>query len=163
MIVVDIGNTTLHFAWIRNQRIFKELRIPNDSGILPKIKKIFSDRPKEKEKVLICSVVPEATAIFKKAKKDIYLIGKDLKVPLKCFYNKRKVGMDRLVGAYAAKALFPGTRMILDFGTAITLDFLSFEKIAISISLSGRDLFFATEPYTITIPGIFSKSFSISL
>jgi type III pantothenate kinase len=44
---------------------------------------------------------------------------------MKCFYDKRAVGMDRLVGAYAARILFPHTRLILDFGTAITLDFLS--------------------------------------
>ena len=33
--------------------------------------------------------------------------------------------MDRLVLAYAAKKIYPQTRLIIDFGTATTLDFLS--------------------------------------
>ena len=37
--------------------------------------------------------------------------------------------MDRLMGAYAAVRLFSQVRLILDFGTAITLDFVSTKKV----------------------------------
>jgi type III pantothenate kinase len=40
-------------------------------------------------------------------------------------YNKKEVGQDRLVNAYASKVLFRGIPIIIDFGTAITFDFLS--------------------------------------
>jgi len=123
MIVVDIGNTTLHFAWVRCGQILKTKRIPVQGAILSAIKKNLSDR--FRQDLLICSVVPEITALFKKLRKRVYVVGEQVKVPLESHYNKKQIGMDRLVGAYAAKIFFPDTRMILDFGTAITLDFLS--------------------------------------
>jgi len=48
-------------------------------------------------------------------------------------------------------------RMLSAISSAIVLAFLSSEKIAISISESGLDFSAATEPYTMTSPGIFLK------
>ena len=33
--------------------------------------------------------------------------------------------MDRLIGAFAARNIYPNARLVIDFGTATTLDFLS--------------------------------------
>ena len=115
MILIDVGN----------KKAKKIVKFPTN-----KISEIFLRkliRPYKDEKIILCSVVPKVTSIFKKVCKNLGVVGKDLKVPIDCFYDKRKVGADRLVAAYEAKCLFPNTRFVLDFGTAITLDFLSSE------------------------------------
>jgi type III pantothenate kinase len=55
-----------------------------------------------------------------------YVIGKDLKVPIINLYRKpEQVGQDRLVNAYAASLLYGKPLVIIDSGTAITLDAVS--------------------------------------
>ena len=56
-------------------------------------------------------------------------MGNNLSVPIKNLYDKKNIGMDRLLGAWSATRLYPQTRLILDFGTAITLDFVSPKKV----------------------------------
>lgn len=128
MIAVDIGNTNLHFAWFKKEKITKTLALPVSRAAKPAIQKILSKYPNEN--ILICSVVPKITGFFKSLKNQkVYIAGKDIKVPIRYTYNEKEIGMDRLVGAFAAKTFFPKTRIVLDFGTAITLDFLSKQGI----------------------------------
>ena len=123
MIVVDIGNTNLTFAWFKKGKLTRVVKLDTATISKSAIERVLS---KEKnEKILICSVVPKITKIFRKLKTKVYVVGSEVKVPIVCLYDKRKVGMDRLVGAFSAQMLFPRVRFILDFGTAITLDFLS--------------------------------------
>lgn len=79
--------------------------------------------------VYICSVVPRVTDMFEACKKKfpgrIQIVGRDIRVPIASAYAKKQIGQDRLVAAYAAHAQYPGSRIIIDFGTAITMDFLS--------------------------------------
>jgi len=123
MIAVDVGNTSIHIARFKEGRFKKAKKIPTAGITKVSLRKALSS--KSNEKILVCSVVPKATKIFKSLKMPIYVVGQDIKVPIESSYDKRRIGMDRLVGAYAAKKLFPGVRLVLDFGTAITLDFLS--------------------------------------
>ncbi len=123
MIAIDLGNTSLHFAYFKGKRIVKTLRFPTSEVNQKTLKKLFSSY--KEERIVVCSVVPEITKLFEKLNRKVAIVGKDVKVPIESFYNKKNIGMDRLVGAYAAKKFFPRTRLILDFGTAITLDFLS--------------------------------------
>jgi type III pantothenate kinase len=80
---------------------------------------------------IICSVVPRATVVLAKDLKKIsgrrpYIIGKDIKVPLRNKYRfPKQVGQDRLVNAYAAVKLFGAPLIAVDFGTAITFDVVS--------------------------------------
>lgn len=123
MILIDVGNTNLNFAWERNGQFIKTKRIETDKANKKNIEEVFSKYPKEK--ILICSVVPSVTKIFKSLKQKVYIAGEDIKIPIRCFYNKKEVGMDRLVCAFAASKIFHRARLIIDFGTAITFDFLS--------------------------------------
>ncbi len=123
MIAIDIGNTNLNFALIQNDKIKTTFRLKTTS-----VNKKLIDKALEKykkEDTVICSVVPSVTKLLKRVKPKIKIVGQDIQVPIKCRYDKKKVGQDRLVTAYAAKNIFPKTRMIIDFGTAITLDFIS--------------------------------------
>ena len=123
MIAVDVGNTSIHIAHFKKGRFRKAKKIPTLGVTKAALKRALSS--KLNEKILVCSVVPKVTKIFKSLKKPTCIVGQDLKVPISSSYDRRRVGMDRLVGAYAAKKLFSGVRLVLDFGTAITLDFLS--------------------------------------
>jgi len=77
---------------------------------------------------IICSVVPKVTDIFqrylrKQLGEPIYIIGKDVIVPIKNLYRQpRQVGSDRLVNAYAGIMFYGAPLIVVDFGTAITFD-----------------------------------------
>lgn len=128
MITVDIGNTSLHFVWMDNrQRVLKTKQIATSHANTECISKIIASS--KDKKIIICSVVPKVIKIFERLQKksfaDIYIVGNDIKIPIKSFYNTKQIGMDRLVGAYAAKNIYDNARIVIDFGTAITLDILS--------------------------------------
>lgn len=123
MIVVDVGNTNVHFVWERKGKFLKSRCIETakaDKGMIEKI--LF---PYSGEKVVVCSVVPRVTNVFKSLNQPALIVGEDIKIPIKCFYNEKRVGMDRLVCAFAARRISPRSRIIIDFGTAVTIDFLS--------------------------------------
>lgn len=123
MIAIDIGNTSVNFAWFKKERVVKTFKISSIRLTAKAVRKVLSGCGTEK--ILVCSVVPKITDIFDKLKLNIFIVGRDIEVPIRCSYNKKQVGVDRLIAAYTAKKLFSDTRLIFDFGTAITLDFLS--------------------------------------
>ncbi len=123
MILVDVGNTTIHMVRCRKNNFFghRHLSTPESSyhSIKQAVKKYRNDP------IVICSVVPGVTRIFSRIRKDAIIIGRQKKVPIRCRYKRKEVGQDRLVSAYAANIFYPGTRIVIDFGTAITFDILS--------------------------------------
>lgn len=124
MIAVDVGNTTVSLGEFHKGKLHK-VHILTQEGLSQKsLQKKFSCF-KQNEPAVVCSVVPEANRFFRNLGRRIYLIGKDIKVPIKSLYDSKKVGIDRLVAAYEAKKINPSVRIVLDFGTAITVDFLS--------------------------------------
>ena len=122
MILVDVGNSFVHFAIEKQNNIIKTFSVRTKDFNINFLEKRFKNSDSN---FIICSVVPKVTNIFRSFKTKKIIIGKDLEVPIKNFYNKKHIGMDRLVGAFAAKSLYPNTRIVIDFGTAITFDFLS--------------------------------------
>lgn len=130
------------------------MEIPSDqttSSLRQGLKKAC-EKFKTAEAVAVCSVVPRilriAEPFFKKKFAHVYVAGKNLDVPIKNRYkNPRQVGQDRLMGAYAAAALYRTPCIIIDLGTAITLDVVSGKKeylggiIVPGIKLSADTLF----------------------
>jgi len=123
MIAVDVGNTSLNFFSFKRGKIAGKISLPTEGVTKKAIKARLAKFPREP--ILLCSVVPKVNKLFFGLGQKVYLIGRDIEVPIDCQYNKAEVGSDRLVAAFAAKILFPKVRIVLDFGTAITLDFLS--------------------------------------
>jgi type III pantothenate kinase len=80
---------------------------------------------------IICSVVPGATARIAQALRHgglrrVRVVGRDVKVPLKNRYkHPKQVGQDRLVGAYDAWRRYRTDCIVVDFGTAITIDLVT--------------------------------------
>lgn len=123
MLLVDIGNTSIHFGIENKGKIIKSFRVYNKNLTLRRLKEIAKEYASCG--IIVCSVVPSLTKRFQRLNRPVYVTGKDIKIPIKCFYNKNEIGQDRLVNAFAAKILYPQTKIIIDFGTAITIDFLS--------------------------------------
>lgn len=140
LLAVDIGNTNAAFGLIKGSKIIRTFNIPTNTYTSKELKTKTGGRFWKNRTVpfisdaVICSVVPEAT---RRLKQDLsaltgrkpYIIGKDIKVPIKNLYRKpRQVGQDRLVNAYAAANLYGVPLIAIDFGTAVTFDIISAKK-----------------------------------
>lgn len=132
ILTVDIGNTTTSAAVFCGRRINCVKSIPTNGGrdvgaLLKGIKKSY---PKLTD-AIICSVVPLATKnIVRMAKSKlggkIFIAGQNLKIPIKnCYSNPKQVGQDRLACAYAVKKQYGCPAIVIDFGTALTIDIVS--------------------------------------
>lgn len=131
-IAVDIGNTSIRFAYFKDRRITKECRLETRGVSEKSLKTIKNKLPWcDASSVVVASVVPTASRVLKKLLpkiygKPVYLIGSDIAVPIKNRYrNPKQVGIDRLMNALAAYSKYRRACVVLDFGTAITFDVIS--------------------------------------
>ncbi len=133
LLAIDIGNTNINLGLFRGSRLFGRYGIPTKKKwYKPYFQKII--KRNKIDDVIICSVVPAANKIIEKDLRELlgkspYIIGKEIKVPVKNLYRKPKeVGQDRLVNAYAGVILYGAPLIAVDFGTAITFDVVSRNK-----------------------------------
>ncbi|MDP2905465.1 MAG: type III pantothenate kinase [Candidatus Omnitrophota bacterium] len=133
LLAIDIGNTNINFGIFQGQRLIKKFAISTGSrDCYPRLKKICAAY--EIKEACIASVVPEAQRRLAQALTGIlrtkpYIIGKDIKVPIKNLYRKpAQVGQDRLVNAYAAVEFYGAPVIAVDFGTGLTIDVVSGRK-----------------------------------
>jgi len=125
MIVFDVGNTSLNCGIEEKGELIEIIKLPTQEITFKKLDNFLKNFPSHKT-VIVCSVVPYVTSLFKRIKKKrIVIVGEDIKVPIRCFYNKKQIGQDRLLSAFSARKKSPLARLVIDFGTAITFDFLS--------------------------------------
>jgi len=135
LLAIDIGNTSIHNGIFKARVLKKVFRIPTYSPNLSRqYAKKLKPYLKNIDSVIITSVVP---AVLKKvekaikgvAGKDCAVMGRDLDSGIKNLYKKPgQVGSDRLVNARAAYELYGGNCIIVDFGTAITIDIVNKRK-----------------------------------
>ncbi|MFH1798753.1 MAG: type III pantothenate kinase [Candidatus Omnitrophota bacterium] len=133
-LLIDIGNTNTSIAVVRKEKILARYFIHTNKKEIREdsLKRLFGRYIPYIEKIIIVSVVPRFCSMFEKrlerlvAKALICVVGRDKKVPVKVKYKKpREVGQDRLVGAYAAFFLYQRSLVIIDFGTAVTFDYVN--------------------------------------
>lgn len=147
LLAIDVGNTYIHFALFRAGKL--RVRFGVDSvlrgGSLGKTLKSVLNGLKGIDEAVICSVVPDMTSILSAVIRSelgvtARVVGRDVFVPVKNLYkNPKQVGQDRLVCAYAAAKIYGKPAIIIDLGTAITLD-----------AVSGKDEYLGG----IIVPGI---------
>lgn len=137
LMLVDIGNTRATYGIYSGARIldFGSCKYTD----IPKIFKNCSIGGDNHQKLIsISSVVPSITKstvakIKGKSKKNaprVWVVGKDIKIPVKHKYNKsNKLGIDRLVNIYGALRIYKAPLLMIDFGTAITFDYVSEKEI----------------------------------
>lgn len=135
LLAIDIGNTSVHSGIFKGNVLKKTFRIPTHSRNLVKEYKLkLRPYAGNIEGVIITSVVPVALKNIEKAvkkiiKKDCVVVGREADSGIKNLYsNPKQVGSDRLVNARAAYELYGGECVIVDFGTAITVDIVNKKK-----------------------------------
>lgn len=132
LLAVDIGNTSVHFAFFKGARKISSFRSATHlfvHTISPAFLKKIRRAPDID--VVIGSVVPQVTKklvpFFKKnVHGKVIVAGVDHPVPIVNHYrHPKQVGVDRLLNALAAYRQYRRALIIIDFGTAITFDVVS--------------------------------------
>jgi type III pantothenate kinase len=130
ILLIDIGNTHTHTGLADEKRVVKQAHIPTANwfgGDAANWAKRFADRA-TLEGVTLCSVVPRATPFVKRAVQRLWRVsaleltartvrGVGVRYP-----KPNTIGPDRLANAVAAKHHFGAPAVVVDFGTALTLD-----------------------------------------
>jgi type III pantothenate kinase len=128
-LTIDIGNTNILFAFFINKKIISSERLRTEEASLRKIEKIMSKYP-NLEEIIISSVVPLIDKLlisYLNSKGLKFLLLKDLIENFKFktnIRNRNEIGDDRIVNMIYAKKLFRNSVVVIDFGTATTLDVL---------------------------------------
>jgi len=160
LLVVDIGNTHTVLGIYRDAELIIHWRLStslarteDESWIEVKMLCDSGGIPSEKiNNAVISSVVPNATVVFRKMI-ETYLyfspivISSELDLGIKIRYeDPRAVGADRLCNAIGGYAKYGGPLIVVDFGTATTIDAINYNGdylggvIAPGIETSASDL-----------------------
>jgi type III pantothenate kinase len=155
-LLVDIGNSSVKACFADALRLEEPHRYYGND-ILEFISALCSNR--ETGVIAISSVRKLAASYFQPLESKcnkLVVVGPDTKLPLENKYSTPgTLGTDRLMASVAATSLFPGKDIIVfDFGTALTIDFITkegeFSGGNISLGLSSR--FKALNNYTQQLP-----------
>lgn len=136
ILTLDMGNSNIVVGGIDENRLYFEERITTDHRktsleyaiMLKNILEINKVKRSDIEGAILSSVVPPLNAPLSSAVKKItgkkpMLVGSGMKTGLNIKVdNPKTVGGDRIVAAVAAIAQYKGPIIIIDMGTATTLD-----------------------------------------
>ena len=139
ILTLDMGNSNIVVGGIDENKLYFEERITTDHRktsleyaiMLKNILEIHKIKRSDIEGAILSSVVPPLNAPISSAVKKItgkkpMLVGSGMKTGLNIKVdNPKSVGGDRIVAAVAAVAQFEGPIIVIDMGTATTLDVVS--------------------------------------
>lgn len=135
LLIIDIGNTSIMFG-IYNDKVLKEkftikshkTITADDLGLsIIQYLGLFNLTKHDFKAVVIASVVPQLTKTLEAAIIDyleipIYTIGQALKIDLDTSKYSSQAGMDRLINVYGGVKKYGNQLIIIDIGTALTID-----------------------------------------
>lgn len=134
-LLLDVGNTALTFQALDGCQ-YSDIFTVINSDIPKKIAKIaLSGLIDNKTNIAMVSVVPKISVLLKKifektSAKKILRVGENLPIIFKHKYNNyNALGNDRKVNIAGAIRLYGGPCLILDFGTALTVDYVSARNV----------------------------------
>lgn len=136
LLAIDIGNTNLVIGCIKNDEILFKARIATDRlrtsdqyGVeIKNMLEAYGARIQDIEDCIISSVVPPVfnsvkTGVMKIIGKEPMVVGPGLKTGLNIHVDvPSQVGADRIVIAVAALAEYKAPLILLDLGTATTME-----------------------------------------
>lgn len=134
ILAMDIGNTTTSFALLKGGRVVARASLSTACVKDADLKKTVAHFKKTSpllDTCLVCSVVPKALARYRRTLGKffpcgLFVAGEDFKIPIKNRYRyPAQVGQDRLACAYAAMKQHRAPLIVIDFGTAMTIDVVS--------------------------------------
>ncbi len=158
-LLIDIGNSNCKAAFGCKGEIGEIYRSSNEN-LLDFILQTIGERAIN---VIVLSTVREDDPQMQKELasrcRRLVVVDSSIKLPveLKFGFPAERLGSDRLAGALAVAMLFPGRDCIkFDFGTALTVDFISGDGIFSggNISLGMRSRFRALNTFTKRLPMI---------
>jgi type III pantothenate kinase len=130
ILLLDIGNTHTHVGLADERRVMKQANIPTlawfGGSAAARIRNIAGKS--RIERVAMCSVVPRATPLARKAARSVWkldaleLTPKTLRGVGIDYPKPNSIGPDRLANSIAAKFHFGAPVVVVDFGTAVTFD-----------------------------------------
>ena len=133
LLLFDIGNTNTHVGLANNRRVVKQANLPTAgwfNGTAAKLVREFAGHA-TLDGAVLCSVVPRTTPLVCKTIRHLWhlsvleltpktLVGVGIDYP-----KPDTIGPDRLANAVAARHRFGAPVVVLDFGTAGTLDVIN--------------------------------------
>lgn len=133
LLLLDIGNTHTHVALAAGKRIYQTTNLPTAAwrrGRMANqlLRHVGESRAKDIAGIAFCSVVPAATAMAGRDLRRVwgktpFQLNHETAVGLGIDYPKpRTIGADRLANALAARHIYGGPVVVVDFGTAVTFD-----------------------------------------
>ena len=161
LLVIDIGNSDIVFGRFEGEALCGQWRIRTDLDktadeygvLMTQLLFYAASSPSRIRGVIISSVVPALTSVFQEMSYKYFqsmpmLVTEAIKTGLTIRYDHpEEVGSDRIVNAAAAYALYGGSVIIVDLGTATTFCVVT-EKgeylggaIAPGMALSAETLF----------------------
>ncbi len=134
ILAVDIGNTNINIGSFSGKKLISHFCVDNKILINQKAAlPIKTPLLNESKNILVASVNPDIESVFykslgKKHKKKILKIGREIKLRIPILVeNPQTVGIDRLLNSLAAYRRTKTSTIVIDFGTAITIDIVSKE------------------------------------
>lgn len=136
LLALDVGNTHVTLGLFRGRRLVAWVDHPTAkaSGVGRTLRAWLRGHgflPNELEGVILSSVVPRATGLIRRALRHLVpvrplVLGQEIQAPIVNRYRvPGQVGQDRLVNGVAAYTLYGGPVIVVDFGTAVTVDLIS--------------------------------------
>lgn len=142
LLAIDIGNTNIVIGCIENDAILFDARIATDRARTAdqygvEIRQILRAYGVQKEDItgcIISSVVPPVfdfvrEGVVKFIGMEPMVVGAGLKTGLDIRVVQSEVGSDRIVIAVAALALYKAPLILIDMGTAITIEVVEPERV----------------------------------
>jgi len=161
LLAIDIGNTNIVVGIFEGEKLRATWRLGTDvhkledeyAGLFPNLWALKGLSFKDIDSAIIASSVPPLVMVFDGLCKRYLgvtpmVVGPGVKTGVRiALENPREVGADRVVNAAAAHHLYGGPLIVIDFGTATTLDAVSEDgdylggAIAPGIGISAEALF----------------------
>jgi type III pantothenate kinase len=161
LLAIDIGNTTVALGIFDEKKLKATWRLSTDvhkladeyASLLLNLLKLEGLSFSDIDKAIISSSVPPLVTIFEElcqryCKVTPLVVGAGIKTGVRILLdNPREAGPDRVVNAAAAHRLYGGPLIVIDLGTATTLDAVSEDgdylggAIAPGIGIAAEALF----------------------
>ena len=138
LIAIAVGNTRTHVALFDNDSLERSLHVGNDERalIVDKVTAIWKEAVGADRRAIAIASVNEnhsralCSVLEDQIGEEIYLVGEDLPVPIGMALDPEATpGIDRLLNAAAAWDALKQACVVIDAGTAVTIDFVDGEGV----------------------------------
>lgn len=129
VLAIDVGNTNVSIGAVRGDHVYVREKVPaDDPDRLGEVAAKLWDAMEKPRRVVAASVNPAALAtvervIQERLEEPVAVVGRDLPPPIEtALPEPDRIGKDRLCAAAAAYQRLQRACVVMDVGTAITID-----------------------------------------